>query len=120
MANSLLQTLMLSPKNTPQQNAILLQTTNCHKFFLSSELAPVAKSAQAHVPGLILQVVEEFDYWLEKYTRYFPFERPLEVAQWDPILVLHSSGSTGTSLLAKCCCAAYTAHCRTTEAGNYQ
>ena len=86
---------MLSPKNTPQQNAVLLQQTGCRKFFLSPELTSVAKSAQAQVPGITLQAVEEFDHWLENYTRHYPFEKSLDEAKWDPILVLHSSGSTG-------------------------
>ncbi|KAL9084510.1 MAG: hypothetical protein Q9159_005206 [Coniocarpon cinnabarinum] len=89
------QTLMLSPKNTPQQNAILFETTQCRKFFLSPELASVGKAVQALVPGMTLQVVEDFDHWLDSYTRHFPFERSFEEGKWDPILVLHSSGSTG-------------------------
>ena len=86
---------MLSPKNTSQQNAMLLQQTNCSKFFLSPELAPVAKAVQSQIPNLNLQAVQDFDYWLDNYTGPFPFEKTLDEAKWDPILVLHSSGSTG-------------------------
>ena len=86
---------MLSPKNTPQQNASLIQQTQCNKFFVSPELAPVAKAVQSQSPDVQLQAVQEFDHWLDTYTKHFPFDKPLEIAKWDPILVLHSSGSTG-------------------------
>lgn len=86
---------MLSPKNTPQQNASLMQQTNCNKFFVSPELAPVAKAVQSQLRHVMLQAVQDFDHWLDTYTKHFPFDKPLEQAQWDPILVLHSSGSTG-------------------------
>ena len=74
-----------------------MQQTQCSKFFVSPELAPVAKAVQSQLPGVTLQAVEEFDHWLDNYTKHFPFDKPLEKAQWDPILVLHSSGSTGKS-----------------------
>ena len=89
------QTLMLSSKNTPQQNASLMPQTGCSKFFVSPELTPVAKAVQAQLPDVMLQAVHDFDHWLHSYTKHFPFDKTLDQAKWDPILVLHSSGSTG-------------------------
>ena len=86
---------MLSPKNTPQQNAMLLQATDCKKVFLSPEFSHLAKAVSAILPDLTYQAIQEFDHWLNSYTRHYPFQRTLEQAKWDPVIILHSSGSTG-------------------------
>ena len=39
--------------------------------------------------------LEHLDYWIETYSRPYPYTKTFEEAKWDPILVMHSSGSTG-------------------------
>lgn len=45
-----------------------------------------------------MQVVEvgEMDRWLpQKEVPHFPYDKTFEEAEWDPVVVLHTSGSTG-------------------------
>lgn len=40
--------------------------------------------------------VGEMDRWFpEKRVPHFPYNKTYEEAQWDPVVVLHTSGSTG-------------------------
>ena len=89
--------LLPSSRNPTPQNISLLQQTGCTKFFHSLELTSLAKELQRSFENELLQTVElaDFDHWLNQYENPYPFTKSFEEARFDPILVLHSSGSTG-------------------------
>jgi acyl-coenzyme A synthetase/AMP-(fatty) acid ligase len=48
-------------------------------------------------PSVHCEIVPSFSDMLKVESEYFPFNKTFEEARDDPILVLHSSGSTGVS-----------------------
>ncbi|PQE06777.1 nrps-like enzyme protein [Rutstroemia sp. NJR-2017a BBW] len=88
--------LLPSARNPTLQNVSLLQQTNCTRLFHSPELANLAKELQASVDnGLDIVEIASFDHWVDAYQRPYPFTKSFEEARFDPVLILHSSGSTG-------------------------
>ncbi|KAL9620042.1 MAG: hypothetical protein Q9160_005420 [Pyrenula sp. 1 TL-2023] len=90
--------LFLSPRNTVPQNLSLLKQTSCEKFFfaeeLSSSLRPLLQAARRE--GIRAEIaIAAFDDWVASYTVPFPVTKSYDEAKDDPIMVLHSSGSTG-------------------------
>lgn len=41
------------------------------------------------------EVAPEKHYYAEGDVLHIPYEKPFETAQWDPLVVLHTSGSSG-------------------------
>ena len=76
-------------------NASLLRSTACSKFFYPSEIAIKATELQQEAQELELFTVCAFKVLLESHSDPYLYEKSYEEAKWDPILVLHSSGSTG-------------------------
>ena len=89
--------LLPSSRNPTHQNVSLLKQTGCTKFFYSSEMAGLAQEVQRTMGGDLLDIIElaTFDTWLDAYKNPYPFTKSFEEARFDPILILHSSGSTG-------------------------
>ena len=74
---------------------MLLEQTKCNKFFYSSEMQPTILELQSQFAELRIEALAPLDDWLAGSTTPFPYEKTLEESKWDPIVVLHSSGSTG-------------------------
>ena len=81
-------------------NISLLEQTNCKNFFHAVEISPKIQALKADVKDLQSFAVEPLDDMLHGESESYPYEGVFSQACWDPILVLHSSGSTGNSLLA--------------------
>ena len=45
----------------------------------------------------VVASIAPLDDWIASYTKPCPFQKSFEEAKYDPVLVLHSSGSTGES-----------------------
>ncbi|KAI9702667.1 MAG: putative NRPS-like protein biosynthetic cluster [Bogoriella megaspora] len=92
--------LFISPRNALHQNVSLLEQTECSKLLHSPEfglLADSIKQARLEAAVTITDVIAPLDHWIEKYTKPFPFQKTFEEAANDPLVVLHSSGSTGAN-----------------------
>lgn len=89
--------LLPSSRNPTHQNVSLLEQTGCTKIFYSPEMASVSKEIHSAMQNGSLRAFEiaSFDKWLDAYKHPHPFTKSFEEARFDPILVLHSSGSTG-------------------------
>lgn len=93
-----LQVLFPSPRNTTWINNSLLEQTKCNTFFASAEMIPKAQSQQQERQQLKVLPVSSLDDMLAEVGgwKHYPFHRDFAAARWDPVVVLHSSGSTGT------------------------
>lgn len=91
----------VSPRNTVAQNVVLLSSTDCKKFLHVTEFGSKVVELQIEIPNLMAEVVPALDHWLEAYTKPYPYFKTYKDAKWDPILVLHSSGSTGENDFAR-------------------
>ena len=77
-------------------NLSLLEQTKCSEFFCSPEEAQKVRDLQLEKGNLQIFAVPSLGDMIQGYSKHYPFEASFADARWDPILVLHSSGSTGT------------------------
>ncbi|KAF2256018.1 acetyl-CoA synthetase-like protein [Trematosphaeria pertusa] len=87
--------LLPSPRNPPATNMSLMEQTNCTRVLHAAEVAPVIKPLVALRKDLVCLEIPSFRDMLGSRPEPFPYEKPFADAQDDPIVVLHSSGSTG-------------------------
>ncbi|KAI5919463.1 hypothetical protein F4810DRAFT_714545 [Camillea tinctor] len=87
--------LLPSPRNSAWMNASLLEQTKCFHFLYAPEVEALVNPLLNEKPGLRIHKVHPIDQFIQPGAEYYPFEKEYEDAKWDPILVLHSSGSTG-------------------------
>ena len=76
-----------------------MQQTHCTKILHTAEVAPVIKSLCAEREDLVCIEIPPFNEILESRPESYPFTKSIAEAQNDPIVVLHSSGSTGQYIL---------------------
>ncbi|RYO89563.1 hypothetical protein DL762_003176 [Monosporascus cannonballus] len=87
--------LLPSPRNTPATNVSLMAQTGSTKLLHAAELLPVVKQLQILEPTIHPEVIPSFNDMINSTPEHFAYEKGFEEAKDDPILVLHSSGSTG-------------------------
>ncbi len=87
--------LFSSALNTPDTHISLLQQLECRAVF-SASVVDISYLLERH-PALSI-VVPELDDLLNEAdgTQHFPYTKTFEEAQFDPYVVLHTSGTTGT------------------------
>lgn len=81
-------------------NISLLKETGCNKIFYAQESSLQIQALKADFNELESFTVEGFEDMLRGQSKPYPYEVTFAEARWDPVLVLHSSGSTGKSLLS--------------------
>ena len=89
------QLLLLSPRNTSTVNAALLSQTTCTKLLYSAELAQPAAKLQEGDQGLKTVQVATLEEMFKREGTHLPFLEKFPEVKGKPILILHSSGSTG-------------------------
>ncbi|KAI0445857.1 acetyl-CoA synthetase-like protein [Xylaria telfairii] len=87
--------LLPSPRNPPSTTISLLEQTKCTKILFTSEVSPIVKSIQALKPDLEGLVIPSFRNMMDSIPQPYPYSKTFEEARNDPIVILHSSGSTG-------------------------
>ncbi|KAL8724361.1 MAG: hypothetical protein Q9166_007997 [cf. Caloplaca sp. 2 TL-2023] len=87
--------LFLSPRNTPATNAMLLKQTICVKLIHTREMAPLATELTDQVENLKAIQIAELDDLLKQKMNAPRSRGDYSKAMNTPILILHSSGSTG-------------------------
>ncbi|KAI0177636.1 nonribosomal peptide synthetase [Pestalotiopsis sp. NC0098] len=87
--------LFISPRNSQEGQLNLFEKTDCH-------IVAAPKSHHNNIQPWLhereMQAVEvgEMAKWFpEKEVPHFPYDKTYEEAEWDPLVVLHTSGSTG-------------------------
>jgi len=60
-------------------------------------MVPKAKIQQEEKKELQILQVPSLDDMLVDASEHYPYHKDFATARWDPIVVLHSSGSTGKS-----------------------
>ncbi|KAJ8065226.1 hypothetical protein OCU04_005931 [Sclerotinia nivalis] len=88
--------LFPSPRNPPATNASLLEQTQCLIVLHAEEAAPIVKQLHSLRPEARCLAVPSFQTILAGDGRVFSYdEQTFQMAKNNPIVVLHSSGSTG-------------------------
>ena len=71
-----------------------MQQTGCTKILFAAELAPLARALEFSERVELFEV-PSFSDMIDVKAETFPYEETFEEAVNNPIVVLHSSGSTG-------------------------
>jgi acyl-CoA synthetase (AMP-forming)/AMP-acid ligase II len=88
------QAFFISPRNSIEGQLSLFKATDSRVlYFASSHRTMVQPWLQGHDMQAI--EVSSIDVWLETQSSPFPYCKTSAEAEWDPLVVLHSSGSTG-------------------------
>ncbi|KAI0379246.1 acetyl-CoA synthetase-like protein [Hypomontagnella monticulosa] len=104
------KTLVPSPRNPPSTNLSLMNQTGSTKLLYAAELAPLIKPLQALDGSIRSDVVPSFQEMLESNPKPYPYEKTFEEAINDPMIILHSSGSTGMPKPITCTHGSWAAH----------
>ena len=76
-------------------NVLLMEQTQSTKIVYAEEMTPVVNALSQLVSGTKIVAIETLSDLLEVDVPLFPFRPRLEEALGQPIVILHSSGSTG-------------------------
>ncbi|KAI0532164.1 hypothetical protein GGR58DRAFT_491137 [Xylaria digitata] len=87
--------LLPSPRNPPSTNASLMGQTNCVTLLYTPEVEPLVRPLQELKSDLRTEAVPSFDEMMKSTPAEFPYSKTFDEAYNDPVVVLHSSGSTG-------------------------
>jgi hypothetical protein len=89
------QVLFISPRNSQEGQINLFDKTDCHILAFPKSHH---NTAQPWLEERNMKAIEvgDMDRWFpEKEVHHFPYNKTYEDAEWDPVVVLHTSGSTG-------------------------
>ncbi|KIX06266.1 uncharacterized protein Z518_04241 [Rhinocladiella mackenziei CBS 650.93] len=86
--------LLPSPRNPPSTNISLMNQTASTKLLHTVEVAPIVKQLQDLEPGIRNEVIPSFEEMMNSTPEHYPYEKGFDEARNDPVVVLHSSGST--------------------------
>ncbi|RWA08436.1 hypothetical protein EKO27_g6678 [Xylaria grammica] len=87
--------LLPSPRNPPSINVSLMGQTNCATLLYTPEVGPLVRPLQELKSDLRTEAVPSFDEMMGSVPAEFPYSKSFDEAYNDPVVVLHSSGSTG-------------------------
>jgi acyl-coenzyme A synthetase/AMP-(fatty) acid ligase len=90
------QTLLTSPRNSIRAQENLFAFASCKTLITTSPQPVQLQPMIAALASMGIQVLElpNISEIAEKSHPHFPFEKTFETARNDPIIVLHTSGTT--------------------------
>ncbi|KAL3608896.1 hypothetical protein FPOAC2_03907 [Fusarium poae] len=86
--------LFISPRNTTAVQLSLFENTRCHVLYCT-ELMKAMMEPCLDQRRMQVCVIDSLDHLLNASTLSFPYDRSIDQSRWDPLVVLHTSGSTG-------------------------
>jgi acyl-CoA synthetase (AMP-forming)/AMP-acid ligase II len=87
--------LLISPRNSTEAQLNLFVKTECNHLFHEQQYAPMVQPWVDATPGMKSVDVPPFDEWVAEGVASVPYGKSFSEAEWDPFVVLHTSGSTG-------------------------
>lgn len=90
------QILLPGVRNSATNNEELFQSTKCSKLLFTAQFEAKLDIFAASMPGLDIFQVPSFDDMVDCPTKHYPYTKTWEEAQNDPIIIVHTSGTTGT------------------------
>ncbi|KAI8625476.1 hypothetical protein F5Y19DRAFT_489620 [Xylariaceae sp. FL1651] len=89
------QALFISPRNSLEGQLSLFNQTSCDIIFCTESYLPVVETWSLQRKMRIIQV-EDLDKWFPRdEVPHFSYKKTFEDAEFEPLCVLHTSGSTG-------------------------
>lgn len=88
--------MFISPRNSKEGQLNLFDKTGCKVLAFASSHKETVEPWLAERPAMQAFEVASIDAWFpEKQVPHFPYDKTFDEAEWDPFVVLHTSGSTG-------------------------
>ncbi|KAI0120256.1 acetyl-CoA synthetase-like protein [Hypoxylon sp. NC0597] len=87
--------LFISPRNSTEGQLRLFQDTDCHFIAHSIEFQDAVDSWKKERPMKSMLVAPEREWYSGNESTHIEYERTVEQGEWDPFVVLHTSGSSG-------------------------
>lgn len=86
--------LFISPRNSIEGQLSLFERTNCNCIWYAESFHLVVRTwlCERKMKSLVVPPLNE---WLHSSPPPLPYNKTFEEARWDPLVVLHTSGSTG-------------------------
>lgn len=87
--------LFISPRNSHEGQLNLFELTGCHTIWFDEGFKETVQP-WLHERDMHAVMAFPVERWFpEEKVEAFPYGKTFEQAEWDPLLVLHTSGSTG-------------------------
>lgn len=83
----------MSPRNSLAGQLSLLKATGCHMLYYADSFLPIVLPWLESHPMRLAKAPA--NRWLESNSEPFLYEKTFDEGQWDPLVVLHTSGSSG-------------------------
>lgn len=87
-----------SIRNSLAQHLSVFEAAKCNKVFYTPEMKARIDELRHNRPGLQAFEVPSLDELITTLPKQYPYTKKWSDARTDPILVAHSSGSTGNHL----------------------
>lgn len=89
------QALFISPRNSQEGQLNLFELTHCHFIVFDTMYSSIVSGwlQERDMRAIVSLPLEDWFYG-EKVDP-FPYNKTFEQAEWDPLLLLHTSGTTG-------------------------
>lgn len=88
--------LFVSPRNSQEAQINLFDKTDCHIVVFPKSHQKVVQPWLNERPHMQAVEVGGFDKWFRPdEVPHVPYNKTFDEAEWDPVVVLHTSGSTG-------------------------
>ncbi len=84
-----------SVRNSLQQHMAVFEDAKCSILYYTPEMAPVAQALKEKRPQLRALEAPPLPSLLASSGRHYPYTKAWADARTDPIVIAHSSGSTG-------------------------
>lgn len=89
------QALFVSPRNSLEAQLNLFDKTGCDLLFHEQQYGPMVQPWVDGRPGMRGVAVAPFDEWMADGVAPFPYTKTFAEAEHDPLVALHTSGTTG-------------------------
>lgn len=87
-----------SVRNSVSQHVAVFEEAKCNKVFFTPEMQQRIAEIKQRIPDLQAFEVPELDSLLLSQPEHYEYKRTWKQGRTDPIIIAHSSGSTGKSL----------------------
>jgi len=89
------QAMFISTRNSMEGQLNLFELTNCHTLWFDGSFKETVQ-AWLHERDMVAIMTLPIDRWFpEARVDPYPYHKTFEEGEWDPLMVLHTSGSTG-------------------------
>jgi acyl-CoA synthetase (AMP-forming)/AMP-acid ligase II len=87
--------LFVSPRNSLEAQLNLFEETSCDLLYHDKQYASIVQPWVNGRPKMRSVVLTAFATWITGTAVPFPYTKTFAEAEWDPMVVVHTSGSTG-------------------------